>query len=324
MSLSNAQYDEIMRHYEETRFKNRHILEEHRNEVYDLIPEYKEIETRISTLSVEQARKLIGGDEHALADLRTQLKELSARKTWLLENVGFPPNYLDPIYTCQDCKDTGYIDNQKCHCLKQAIHRVLYAQSNVESVLESENFDNLTYEYYNDSEIEQMRNVVAQCKQFVNDFSRTYENLLFFGSIGVGKTFLTNCIAKALLDEGYSVIYFTSFQLFDTLSKYVFRSGTVSEEISSIHEDIFSCDLLIIDDLGTETTNSFVCTQLFTILNERNNRKKSTIISTNLTYDIIDEKYSERNFSRIFSFYKPITLHIDDIRIKMKQLKNRK
>lgn len=322
MSISNSQYDALMRKYEEKRIKNRHILNEHKSEVYDLVPEYKKLDSEIGNISVEQGRKLIGGDADALSVLREKISVLSARKAELLAEYGFPADYLEPIYDCPDCKDSGYIGTERCKCLKQEIIRVLYSQSNIEAVLETENFDNLSYEYYNDSDVDKMRQVVGECKAFVSDFDNEYENLLLLGEVGTGKTFLTNCIAGELLSMGNSVIYFTANKLFDTLAKYVFRSGENSEDISSIHEDIFSCDLLIIDDLGTEITNNFVSSQLFAILNERDIRKKSTIISTNLSFESLSERYSERNFSRIFGFYKMIRMDIGDIRIKKKRILN--
>lgn len=322
MSLSRAQYDEIMRAFEERRIANHHIFMEHREEVYDLIPEYKELDTSIAELSVEQGKKLIQGDDDALEVMRDKIAKIKARKKELLNEYAFPENYLEPIYTCGICKDTGYVDGEKCSCLNRAIIRLLYAQSNIEAVLNEENFDNLSYEYYNDSDVEMMRRIVQECREFAQSFDDHYQNLLLFGEVGVGKTYLTNCIAGELLGSGHSVIYFTSFQLFDTLAKYAFRLSDVKEDISAIHEDVFSCDLLIIDDLGTEMTNSFVSSQLFVILNERNLRKKSTIISTNLTLQALNERYSERNFSRIFGYYKMLKIDIEDIRMKIRRLKH--
>lgn len=322
MSITNSQYDALMRKYEEKRIKNRHILEEHRSEVYDLIPEYKQLDSEIGNISVEQGRKLIGGDAGALAVLREKVGIMTARKAELLSDYGFPADYLEPIYDCPDCKDSGYVGTERCKCLKQEIIRTLYAQSNIESILDTENFDNLSFEYYNDSDVDKMRQIIDDCKAFVNGFNDEYENLLLLGNVGVGKTFLTNCIAKELLSKGNSVIYFTSNKLFDTLAKYAFRSGEADENLSAVHEDIFSCDLLIIDDLGTEMTNTFVSSQLFVILNERNIRRKATIISTNLSFESLSERYSERNFSRIFGFYKMIRIDIDDIRIAKKRILN--
>ena len=322
MSISNAKYDAIMRTYEERRLIHRHNLEEHREEVYELIPEYKKLDAEIASVSVEQGKKLIGGEVNALTELREKVKKMVARKAELLSEYGFPADYLEPQYDCPDCRDTGYIGTERCKCLKQEIIRVLYAQSNIEGVLDTENFDNLSYEYYNDSDVDKMRQVVAECKGFADRFNEEYENLLLLGNVGVGKTYLTNCIAGELLKKGNSVIYFTANKLFDTLAKYAFRYGDSESNLEEIHEDIFSCDLLIIDDLGTEMTNTFVSSQLFVILNERNIRKKSTIISTNLSFEALSEKYTERNFSRIFGYYNMVRIEIDDVRIAMKRIQN--
>ena len=324
MSISNAQYDEIMRTYEEKQNANRHLMDSRLKEVYERIPEYKALDSSVADISLEMGRRLIDGDVSALASLKDKVSEISARKKELLKQAGFKEDYLDPVYSCRDCKDTGYVDGSKCHCLKQAITRYLYAQSNIENVLKKENFDTLTYDYYDDSELDLMKNIIEGCRAYVRDFDTSYDNLLFYGGVGVGKTFLTNCIANDLLLSGHSVIYFTAFQLFDTLAKYAFRQQEVNEDISRVHEDIFDCDLLIIDDLGTEMTNSFVLSQLFLIINERDNRKKPTIISTNLSIEDISERYSERTFSRIYGKYRMIKPAIKDLRIKIKRAAGRK
>ena len=324
MSISNAQYDEIMRTYEEKQNKSRHLLDQRTLEVYAKIPEYKALDSSVADISLEQGKRLIDGDVSALASLKDKLREISARKKELLKEAGFPEDYLEPVYSCSECKDTGYIGGSKCHCLKQAITRYLYAQSNIENVLKKENFSTLTYDCYDDTELPLMKNIIEGCRAYVRDFDTTYENLLFYGGVGVGKTFLTNCIANELLGSGHSVIYFTAFQLFDTLAKYAFRQQDVSEDISRVHEDIFDCDLLIIDDLGTEMTNQFVLGQLFLIINERDNRKRSTIISTNLSIEDISERYSERTFSRIYGKYRMIKPDIRDLRIKLRRASGRK
>ena len=149
--------------------------------------------------------------------------------------------------------------------------------------------------------------------EFVNQFDTTFANLYFFGDTGIGKTFLSNCIAKELLDLGHSVIYFTAFQLFDILSKGVFEKDA---DAIATHQNIFDCDLLIIDDLGTELSNSFTTSQLFLCLNERILRQKSTIISTNLNMNQVADIYSERVLSRISNSYTIIKLFGDDIRLK--------
>ena len=326
MSLTNSQYDEIMRGYEARQLVNKHKQSERLEKVYVLEPRIKKIDDSISTYSVACAKKLIDGDNTALAKLRQDIASFKEEKEQLLLSHGYPADYLSPIYTCPDCKDTGYIDGEKCHCLKQAIIDTIYTQSNVKNILERENFSVFSYDYYSDTQkdpktgltsLETAKRAVAECERFIADFGTTSQNLLFYGNTGVGKTFFTNCIAKELLEKSYSVIYFTAFQLFDILSKGVFEKDA---DAIAAHQNIFDCDLLIIDDLGTELSNAFTVSQLFLCVNERILREKSTIISTNLNLVEVRDLYSERTFSRISNNYNIIKLFGDDIRIQKRKL----
>lgn len=322
MPLSNSQYDEIMREYDQRQLQDRRILDERRKEVFQKIPKLKELESTVASRSVRQARLLLDGDTSALASLKEELADLSRQRDMLLTAGGYALDYLDPVYECPDCKDTGYIDGQKCHCFKQAIINTVYAQSNIREILKRENFDHFSYSYYSDEDISPTtglsalataRHAVEECHLFIDAFDNKPQNLFFYGGTGVGKTFLTNCVAKELLDKGYSVIYFTAFQLFDILSKGVFEKDA---DAIATHQNIFDCDLLIIDDLGTELSNSFTTSQLFLCLNERILRQKSTIISTNLNMNQVADIYSERVLSRISNSYTIIKLFGDDIRLK--------
>ncbi|MBO4903815.1 MAG: ATP-binding protein [Lachnospiraceae bacterium] len=318
MPLSRSQYDEIMRGYEQRRELARRAALEVKADIERKIPEYAGLEDKITDLAMECAAKVLDGDTSAVAKMKSEIALLTDRQKTLLKQHGFSEDCLEEKYECNDCKDTGYIDGMtKCHCLRQAELRYMYRQSNIEEILRRENFDTLSYDYYTDSECERMKEIIDRCRQFADDFGRKYENILLYGNVGVGKTFLTNCMAKAILDKGYSVIYFTSMRLFDTLSRELFRYD--ENESWDLQKDIFTCDLLIIDDLGTESVNSFVASRLFDILNERDLRKKPTIISTNLSFEDIDGRYTERNFSRIFGNY--IVLHpdVEDIRIRKRR-----
>ena len=326
MPLSNSQYDEIMREYDQRQLQDRRILDERRREVFQKIPQLKELESTVASRSVRQARLLLDGDTSALASLKEELADLSRQRNALLTAAGFASNYLDPVYECPDCKDTGYIDGRKCHCFKQAIINTVYAQSNIREILKRENFDRFSYSYYSDEDISPTtglsalataRHAVEECHRFIDAFDNKPQMLFFYGGTGVGKTFLTNCVAKELLDKGYSVIYFTAFQLFDILSKGVFEKDA---DAIAAHQNIFDCDLLVIDDLGTELSNAFTTSQLFLCVNERLLRHKSTIISTNLSLQQIADIYSERTFSRICGDYTMIKLFNQmDIRILKQQ-----
>ena len=320
MGLSNSKYNEIMREYEKRQQGNRRRQIAHLNEVYERIPEYKKTEDQIADISVIQAKKLILGNEEALPALQEQLLCLREKKSTLLRDYGFPEDYLEPSFTCPDCRDTGYIGNKKCHCFRQRQIEILYEQSNIKNILSRENFDFFSYEYYNEEEMERMKKVVAESKRFIREFGSHYSNLLFFGDIGNGKTFLSNCIAKELIESGYSVIYFTAFQLFDLLAKNTFDSAVQTDASRQMYSDIFECDLLIIDDLGTENANSFTSSQFFLILNERHLRKHSTIISTNMSIQMLNDTYSERSVSRLLGSYELFLFKGRDIRPrKMKQ-----
>ncbi|MCM1106060.1 MAG: ATP-binding protein [Blautia sp.] len=327
MALTNAQYDEIMRDYNERQLANRRVADSRRQSAYEKYPRLREIDDAVARCSVENAKLLLAGDAGALSALRDTLAALRAERQNLLAAGGYPADYLEPVYTCPDCKDTGYIDGQKCHCFQQAIINTIYVQSNIPAILEKENFASFSYEYYSDTDINPTtklsslataKNAVEACHDFIDHFEEKPRNLLFYGDTGVGKTFLSNCVAREILDRGRSVIYFTSFQLFDILSKGVFEKDA---DAIAAHQNIFDCELLVIDDLGTELSNNFTVSQLFLCVNERILRGRSTIISTNLGLGQLTERYSERTFSRIMDNYVLIKLFTTDIRLQKRSNK---
>lgn len=321
MALSNSQYESIRRSYEERQLHNHRILENRKEEIYEKIPSYKDIEDTISSISVSQGKKLIDGDDEALNELKRILHDLSREKKALLEKNGFPVNYLEPVFQCPDCEDTGYIHNKKCHCFKQAMIKMLYEQSNIQEMLEKENFSSLSEQFYQGEDLVHFQKAVATCKDFVSNFSHTFQNLFFYGTVGTGKSFLSGCIAKELIEQGQSVIYFSAAQLFESLSvnPYDYKN---KEDLYNLYEDIYNCDLLIIDDLGTETARANISSQLFSCLNERQLRHKSSIISTNLSLEELRNRYSDRIFSRITSNYELCKLTGPDIRMYKKMMSN--
>lgn len=318
MAISNEQYRSIMRNYEATQLRNHHIVDMRKEEIISTIPEYASIDHEIASLSVKRCKQMLMGDDSTLEQLKTEIKTLSQRKKELLTKNGYAVDYLDPIYSCPDCQDTGYLpDNQKCHCFKQKIITLLYEQSHIREVLDKENFSTLSTEYYVGEDLANYRQILDKCYKFVSDFKSTYQNIFFYGTVGTGKSFLSNCIAKELIENGYSVLYFSATQLFDTLSQYAFRRNE-SEDSNDFHSDLYDCDLLIIDDLGSECTNRFINTELFHLINERTLRQKSVIISSNLQLADLTDRYSERIFSRITSNYQLLKLTGSDIRIQQK------
>lgn len=325
MALKNYQYNKILREYDMKQLKNKHDLDIRTEEVYRAIPELKEIDDAVVTCAVQSAKLLLMGDDKPLPVLKKMTEEASAKRTALLKKHGFAPDYLSPAYHCPDCKDTGYIGTEKCHCFKQAIVDIVYSQSNIKTAIIRENFDTFSYDFYSEDYVDpstglsprdNIKKVVEASWNFIGQFDAEYNNLLLYGNTGVGKTFLANCIAKELLDRAHTVIYLTAFQLFDILEKNKFGKGEDNFESQNQFEYILDCDLLIIDDLGTELNNSFVNVQLYLCINERFLRRKPTIISTNLSLDNINTIYSERVFSRIASNYSLLKIVGEDIRLK--------
>ena len=323
MALTNSQYNTIIRTYEERQLKAHHDLEQRQNYVAKNLPVYQELTNRISSLSLECARQMLDGDDLAFSKLKKEISFLRAQKEAVLKNAGLTRDYLELQYQCPDCKDTGYINNRKCHCFKQQIISFLYQQSNIEDMLKDNNFSTLSYDFYEGEDLLHFQNAVKTCKDFIDCFNSDYHNLFFYGTVGTGKSFLSGCVAKELMDLGYSVIYFSSTGLFEKLSQITFDYNA-TEQKADLYEDLYSCDLLIIDDLGTELTNNFSSSQFFSCLNERILRKKSIIISTNLSLQELRDRYSDRIFSRVTSNFKLCKITGPDIRMYKKRLTNRK
>ena len=315
MALTVSQYNSILRQYEEHQTRNRHLHDQRLHHIYETVPGYQALDEAVASTSVAQGKKMLAGDTNALAQLKDQLKDLAQKRAALLLENGYPADFLDPIYDCPDCQDTGYVHGQKCHCFRQAEIALLYEQSNLKRMLEKENFGTLSYSFFQGDELTSYRQAVEKCKNFCTNFKTSYQNLFFYGTVGTGKTFLTNCIAKELIDRYVSVIYLSSHDLFEIFSKHKF-SYDPEEDLEEAYRHILECDMLIIDDLGTEMNNTFVSSQLFYCINERLNRGKGTMISTNLSMDMLRDTYSDRVTSRLMSHYTTIPLYGGDIRMK--------
>lgn len=326
MALTNSQYEEIRRGYERTRDMNRLLAESRREEIYASIPGFRDLTDSVSMLSAASARRLLDGEEGVLAELHEKLAEIAAAQKQMLAQYGYPADYMDPVYTCPECQDTGYRSGAdglkvKCRCLRQQEIRILYAQSNIQELAARENFSTLSYDYYQGEDLRRFEAAVQICRDFIRDFDSGFHNLFFYGTVGTGKSFLSGCIAEELLRTGKSVIYFSASGLFETLARYSFDIRS-KETLHDLYDDIYGCDMLIIDDLGTEITNSFVTSQLFSCLNERYLRGRSSLISTNLSLEELRDRYSDRIFSRITSSFTLCKLTGPDIRILKKRLAN--
>lgn len=239
----------------------------------------------------------LGGD---ITPIKERNKALQAKRRELIVGLGYPEDYTDVHYTCEECSDTGFIDGTKvCGCLKELIIKERIASSAMGRLIERQSFDNFDLDKYAyDKKVyEIMKANLATAKNYVKNFGRSQENLLLIGSTGTGKTHISTAIARELIHKGYDVIYDSTQNVISDFESDRFKSGYGLSEPKS--EKYLECRLLIIDDLGTEFTNAFTVSTLYNLLNTRQNKGLPTIISTNLSQKELAAKYEDRIFSRI-------------------------
>ena len=316
MSLTREQYDSIMFEYSRIRLSNSREMARRRAEVQRKIPSYDDAARTIVGSGVELLRKSLGsGTSFDRESFALEEKKAEAVQHKLLADNGFDVHYLDPIYTCPYCHDTGYVGNEKCRCFRAKEITLLYHQSRIQELAEAENFETLSRKWYKGEDLTNFVRAEEASRTFVRQFGRLYQNLFFYGNVGTGKSFLSICIAHEILQQGHSVIYFSAAELFGRLSALAFDRNH-REDLFRLQNDLYTCDLLIIDDLGTEGTNSFVVSQLFALINERHLSSHPTIISSNLSMKDLSSAYTERISSRILSYYGIYKLTGVDIRIQ--------
>lgn len=325
--MDTSKMREILLKYERMRDKNEFELEQRKNKIAIDIPEIVDIDNEISKIGLKLAKAVLldpSSRENLVKKSKNDIENLKIRKDSLLKQYGIPSDYLEMKYNCNTCKDKGFLPNgKKCKCLKQEIINNAYKMSNLDKVLSKENFSNFNFDIFspvksdssNISPRENMLDIFSICEKFVLDFDKDDdENLLFYGSTGLGKTYMCNCIAKDLLDRGYVVIYQTSFRILEIIQDYKFRKDPNNKLADENYKNLFDCDLLIIDDLGTELTNSFTNGEIFNIVNTRLVSGKKIIISTNLSPSQLGKTYTQRTLSRILDKFRLIKFIGNDLR----------
>lgn len=324
--MNNDKLREIFVKYENNRDKAKLDLEMRKNKIYNKIPQMKEIDDKIFLIGLSLSKSLLMNQEDQekiVENVRIEMDNLKKQKQDLLTQYNIPSDYLQMQYECTHCKDKGFKpDGSKCECLKQELIKDAYKISNFSKLIEKENFDTFDMNLFSEEKIdsegicqkENMLNIYSLCESFTLNFKKDNgENLLFYGQTGVGKTFMCSCIAKRLLDKGYTILYETSYNVVELLQNYRFEKNHTFEDKRN-YKLLFQCDLLIIDDLGTEMINSFTISEMFNIINSRLIDGKKTIISTNLSPMQIANTYTDRIFSRISSHYRFLKFIGEDLR----------
>ena len=313
---------ELMDMYEKIRTDENRKLMKRRKEIKNKYPEILELDTTIQKLCLNLSMAALRGitDQNELNNIKEEITDLRAKKYEMLVSHGYNPDYLNLHYNCPKCKDTGFIGIDKCSCFKSKLIKLYYKDSDLEEAVKTNNFKNFNINLYsnhklNDERYTPRKNIEDILEyitgEYLPNFKNSNTNLLFYGNSGTGKTFLSWCIAKELLDKGFLVVYKTSDDLLRALKDIKFNNDTDLENL------LINCDLLIIDDLGSEQITDFSSTELFTLINKKILKNKKMLISTNLSLPLISKRYSERISSRIIGEFKLFKFFAEDIRIQL-------
>ncbi len=296
-----------------------------RARIHSELPETAELEAQLIRTGTAAARAVLqGGDtKSVLEKLRDDNLAIQAKLRMTLAEKGYTPDDLEEKYFCEKCRDKGYIDGKMCTCMKTLLRNIAYSEVNARSPLplERSRFTNFDLTYYSDMPNrtggvprKQMAHVFDKCRSYAENFTKTSPSILMEGGTGLGKTHLSLAIAAAVIDKGYGVIYGSVPDLIAILEKESFSRDSDRE----MHDRLEQCDLLILDDLGTEFSNSFTKSTIYNLINARIAREKPTIINTNLTLPELKTRYSDRLVSRLVGDNLYLSFIGDDIRLLRK------
>lgn len=320
-----------LQRFEEDRTARQEAFARRREQVFARRPRLRQIEQELGqTMSRIISGALRRGTDPrpAIETLRDENLSLQREKREILSELGLPEDYLEEKPACALCGDTGYRGGEVCLCLRRYYAREQQKELSRMLDLGSQSFDTFSLEWYSDrardggvSPQENMKAVYDVCAEYAYQFGKKPGNLLLFGAPGLGKTHLSAAIAREVSGKGYSVVYDTAAHVFEQFEAQKF-SREEDEEISADVERVLQCDLLILDDLGTEMVTAFVQSALYRIVNTRLMEKKSTILNTNLTPGELGRRYSPQIASRIEGEYQILPFLGEDIR-KLKRRRER-
>lgn len=325
MSLRKKCISAVNKTFEQRRQKNAAEETARKTEVLQKIPQMekleRDMETNMSAFMTFAFEKEEAGNEKKFKAFQEKAMVLQGQRLELLYENGFPTDYLDKIYTCTECKDTGAVGETLCRCYKKEMSLEYLRLSGLERLQSRQTFEDFDLVYYpdegNPSPRKKMGAIKAYCEQYAKNFNGKGKNLLFYGNPGCGKSFLSAAVGRELIERGFFVLYSPVQEMIAAFEAERFSKG--GEHILS--EDYLDCDLLILDDLGTEFQTSFSDTVLYNLINSRLNRGKPFIISTNLDLDEISEAYHERLVSRMVYESDVFGFPQVDIRLKKRQKK---
>ena len=306
-------YKEVHDQYRNKRERAEREAEIRKSQIHDAIPQIFDIDTRLARTGSEILAAIMeaGNSEEKIAEIRKNNDLLRNKRKELLLEAGYPENYTDIAYECEKCADSGYVGLDMCNCMRAAIAEARLMDSELGRLGEVQSFDSFDLSYYAPGSERMTVERIFNClKSFAEGFNKeTSDSWLLFGDTGLGKTHLSTAVGVTVIRRGYDVLYKTVQAVIDDFEEVQFK-GASQQNIRRYYD----CDLLIIDDLGAELTNQFTTSCIYNIMNARMNKRKSTIISTNLTQKELRDRYADRITSRLFGEFKPMQFKGTDIR----------
>lgn len=315
-----------LRDLEQERKQREQELDNRRFEIYHKIPRIRQIDKALrgTAASVMRAALESGEDPSAaIAQLHVQNRSLQEERTQLLLQNGFPRSYLTLRPSCPVCSDLGYVGTTPCECLKARYAQKLTKTLSTILPISDQNFNTFRLDYYSPmpnplfhvSPYENMKYILQECQDYARDFGKQTKNLLLYGSAGLGKTFLSTCIAGEIASHGFSVAYDTAVSIFSHFEAVKFGSANAQDATQQLRR-YRNADLLIIDDLGAEMSTAFTTSAMYELLNERLMTQKAMIINTNLLPTDLERRYSPAIASRILGEFLQFRFFGEDIRMK--------
>lgn len=318
MPYSSENLKNVTDQFVTKKFNAEREADERRAEVYEKIPKIREIDEKLSGTGLKifgEALKGKAGLSERIEKLRVETDELRQTRKMLLSRFGFAADYTEPKYECALCSDTGYDKSGKmCNCLRRALTIAGFESSGMAKLIEKQTFDNFSLDYYSAADKVQMEKNLSRVKEYAARVSQGgYGNMLFMGTTGLGKTHLSSAVAKAVIEGGCDVVYESAQNVFSDF-EYERFSRSYGDSTPPKTKKYFDCDLLIIDDLGTEVSNQFTVSCLYNLMNSRIVTEKSMLISTNVGKEEILERYSDRILSRLFGEFEVCVFSGRDVR----------
>ena len=322
MGYNQENFRRIRAEYETKAMKAEEAADERREELYRVIPGLRDLDRTLSGFGLRLMKQAMeGGDTQAgVASLQAENERIQAARRDLLARYGYPADYCSPRYECPKCRDSGYIGIRMCTCMRKKLTEAGMTSSGLGSLMKTQSFENFSLDYYkNDpAAFARMQDNLQKIRVYATNFGgpewgKIAHNMLFFGGTGLGKTHLSTSIARVVIEHGYDVFYNSAVGMLADFETQRFGNSAVLGDADNTSR-YTTCDLLILDDLGTELVNQFTLSVLYTVINTRMNLAKATIISTNLTAAELRKTYSDRITSRLFGEFNPIPFVGTDVR----------